>query len=230
MMRSTLVAIVLGLAATGPLWAQRQVDTGTHIAVPKRAEIPNERNADERGRIALRQYARCTVARSREETAAALLLDPGKDADALNKLASDECLQAGRMEFAPNVYRGALYGELYRLRAKQAGKRWTLPIQPLSLATPPASDATGSVRANFFLLDLAHCLYQAAPEAVREIIVEPTASEGQERAFASVIPVLGPCIPAGRTLTLNRITLESAFGEYLYRMPETPAPPASARP
>lgn len=204
------------LAATSsPVWPQKDVDTGSHIAVPSRAEIPEDRNKEDTSRIVMRDFARCTYSRYAKRAADAVMLEPGMEGAALSKISTSDCLDSGMIKFPASVMRGALFGELYR--QAQRDRSWTLPIQPLALDKVPTINDPQAVRTNFLMLYLAQCVYQAAPEQMRQVVLQPVVSKGQEEAFAAIIPLLGECLPQGMTLKLNRMTLESAFAEYLYR-------------
>lgn len=215
--RATLLSIgtMFLIGATTP---PTETDIGSRIRHPKRAQIPSTGHTkEEKGRIALHQFARCTFAKSPTKTLAALELLPGKDGRQLAALASDDCLSDGSMKFSSNLFRGALYGELYRQHEADRSRRWSYPITPLDFSTRPGPGASSSVEANFVMLGITDCLYAADPESVREIVLNEPTSHQQDAAFAKLIPQLGSCIPAGVKLVLTRTFIESAFGEYLYR-------------
>ncbi len=216
--RAFVFLTALAMAAVPcPVVAQSQVDTGSRIAIPKRAEIPETGTEGDQALIVMRQFARCTYAHNASGVAQAVMLEPGLDGEALNRLAIDDCLQYGTMKFSPALFRGALFGELYRRRSKGGGKPWTLPVEAFSVSALPTQAASHPVRTNFFMLYLADCVHKVAPAEVEAVVSQPAASPAQKRAFSTVIPLLGPCVFEGMTLKLNRMTLEHAFAEYLYR-------------
>jgi len=212
---SALIAGVLA-ASPGAAWAQRQIDTGSHIAVPTRAEIPEDRTKEDTSRIVMRDFARCTYAHYAKQVADGVMLEPGLEGAALSNISTSDCLDSGMIKFPAPVMRGALFGELYR-RHQQSTKPWALPVQALTLTEVPTINDSQSVRTNFLMLYLAQCIHQTAPEQMRQVVLQPVTSKGQEQAFAAIIPLLGDCLPQGMKVTLNRMTLESAFAEYLYR-------------
>lgn len=222
--RAIVILTTLATAATHcALVAQTQVDTGSHIAIPKRAKIPETGSEEDKDLIVMRQFARCTYARNATGVARAVMMEPGLDGEALNRLAADECLQYGTMKFSAALFRGALFGELYRRRSEDGGKPWALPAEAFSVNAVPPPTASLPLRTNFFMLYLADCVHKVAPAEVKAVVTEPAASPAQKRAFSVLIPLLGPCVPQGMTLKLNRMTLEHAFAEYLYRASPLPA-------
>lgn len=224
-MRLPYALIAAALCVTSSaVWAQKEIDTGSHISVPRRAEIPQDRNKEDTSRIVMRDFARCTYARYSKQVASAVMLEPGTEGAALSKISKSECLNSGTIKFAASVMRGALFGELFR-RREQASDVWTLPVTPLALSEVPKPTDPVEVRNNFLMLYLAQCIHQSAPEQMRQVVMQPVVSESQEQAFGTIIPLLGQCLPQGMTLKLNRMTLESAFAEYLYR---SQAPAATA--
>lgn len=211
---------VAGGLLSAPVHAQlpQQMETGSRIK-PIRMLNPaviKPKGVDKEGIAVMREFARCTYGRSATAVARAVALAPGEDAKALADLASGACLAGGQLRFDPRLFRGALYGELFRQR-ERAGKDWKLSAVAFDQSVAPPAESPFVARLNYFMLDLAACVYAESPIAVRNIVLHQFGSDEYDAAFANIIPRLGPCAPSGMTLKLNHMSLEHAFGEYLYR-------------
>lgn len=217
------VVLATAASASVALFAQTEQRTGSRVVVPSPAEIRERGTDEEKSLIVMREFAECTYRNGRRAVADALLLSPGDDVRALTKLATSQCLRSGKLRFAPKLFRGALFGELYRQRQSTGAGGWALPTQPLDLAVVPTSDKPFDARLNWVMLTIADCMHESHPDAVRASVLEPAVSPGYEAAFGTLLPNLGPCVPEGVTLKLNRMALEHAFGEYLYRTQSTSA-------
>jgi hypothetical protein len=225
---ATTALALVGLAAPAVAQSAYDKDTGTLISHPRRAEQADKKQSDdERGRDMMNQFARCIIDRSPEGVAAAIALAPGDDSSAFNRVASDECLDQGRMSFSPALLRGALFGELYRRQTKGVKNLSVkFPPQPLDWSAPPSPESNTRARTNYFMLWMSDCVEKTNGAEMRTIVGAPVGSSAQETAYAAVIPSLGPCVPAGQKLAISRAMLEAAFAEYLYRS-AVPAKPAA---
>ena len=214
----TFFAVMAGftLVAAGP--GPREAELGSLIARPKAVEIADHGyTAEQRGRVAMAQYARCIFGRTPRRVSENLRLPPADSMANVHKLATADCLVSGEMKFQSSQMRGYLFGEMYRFHEAMPPQNWTYPITPLDLTNTPPADAPREVRVNFMLLTMTHCLYLADPSVVRSIITNAPASPGQKAAYRILIPKLGPCVPKDMTFELSRSVIESTFGEYLYR-------------
>lgn len=216
-----LVTFVLLATNGAPAVAQSQSEkaTGSHIRRPKRAYIPDGTlTSVDKARVTQAEFARCTLDRHRQRVFAALALEPGYDGKALIAATPGDCLGEGSLRTDTVLLRGALFAELYRRRVSASEDDGLLfPVLPLDLSRQLPDDAPLELRSSQFLLLITDCVHEADPEAVRAVITSDVASAEQEKAFATVIPLLGPCVPTGQTLRLSKSMLEAAFGEYLYR-------------
>jgi hypothetical protein len=224
---SSLVVLLTAVTAASSVAAQHQSgSTGSRVSAPRPAIIRTKGNEEEQNLVIIRDFARCTYSTGPKRVAEALLLPPEGDPVALGELASSECLASGTLKFSSALFRGALFGELYRQRHERSGRTWSLPVEPLSRLTPPSPDASTDTRRHYLMLSVAECLDGEAPTAVRDVVLKPAGSAEQKAAFDAILPLLGTCVPQGVTLKLNRMSLEHAFGEYLYRAQVTSAPAA----
>ncbi|NML93658.1 hypothetical protein [Novosphingobium olei] len=206
---------------------------GSLLTHPKRARIDDLRMSDEeRPRYLLEEFSRCEVDRDKTRVAAALKLPRGQDSKALQLAAREDCLEYGALKFSDVLYRGTLFGELYRRQKGNHGDMTLLvPVVPLDWSAPPPPPSAGEdILSHYFLLWMTDCVAKRKPAAVEGVVLNSAGSKQQAAAFAEVIPELGPCVPQNQTLTLTRATLEAAFGEYLYRslVPAISAPAGKA--
>ena len=216
-----MLALVGMIAACPAAVAQRsmETDTGSMIAVPTRARIPEEGAMSEinRGREVMRQFAQCALSRNQAGAERALAMPiGGAYYQAINKLAVDECLSSGTIKFKAPAMRGALFAELYRRKYRAADPG--LVAEPVDFAANAGSDGVVQAALDTF----ADCVVRRDPADARAIVLRPIASKEQDKAFAAVYPHLGPCLAQGQQITLNKPTLENAFAEVLYREAATP--------
>ena len=232
-MRSSLALAMVGLSIASGAIAQKQTeaDTGTNIPIPRRARLPETPglSAADRRRIAMAEFARCTVDRQSGRVARLLAL-PAEDVNttALAAMADDECLASGMMRFKPMLLRGALFVEVYRRRS-EAGMRkvaWQLPVVPFDPNTQTTT-VDGDRNIQMGLLVLAQCVAEHDPVDAKAVVMARTASPAQNAAFAALAPNISQCLPSGQKLTLGKIILEGALGEVLYRGVVPSARPAS---
>jgi len=212
-----LSAAVLPAAVLGQ--SVSESDTGSRLLHPAPADIPNSgASAAIVARIVTRNFARCEVDKEPRKVLAALSSPVGSDEEALKRSVSSDCLRAGMLRMPNSIYRGALFGELYR-RNQKTTANVTAAFPPVALDWTTQSDvnAPTEVRAHHFLMWMADCLYEAAPEAMRTIVLEQPDSKASAAAFTEVGAHLGVCIPADQKLSLSRAVLEGLFSEYLYR-------------
>ncbi|MCU6452539.1 hypothetical protein LPN01_00435 [Sphingomonas sp. A2-49] len=214
---------MLGLSIGSPAVAQKQteMDTGSNIPIPRRARIAEGAGLSDidRGRIAMAEFARCTVDRQSARVTGIAARPADKiDGPSLARLADDECLSSGELRFKPLLLRGALFVELYRRRNDARARKvaWQMPAVPFDpvVKTDPA-DATLSVQ--MALLAFAQCVVTRDPATASAVVMGPTASKTQNAAFAVLAPKLGSCLYDGQKITLSKLILEGALGEVLYR-------------
>ena len=187
-----------------------------------------EANASDvdRGRVAMRQFAQCVLSRNPAGAERALAMPiGGAYYQAINKLAVDECLSGGTMKFKAPAMRGALFAEMYRRKYRAADPG--LVAEPVDFAAATGSDGNGMVQAA--MDSFADCVVRRDPADARAILLRSTASKEQDKAFAAVYPHLGPCLAQGQQLTLNKVALENAFAEVLYREAATPGTGAAEK-
>lgn len=221
-MRPSILALI-GLVLVSPANAQRQTeaDTGSNIPIPRRARLPEKpgQSAADRGRIAMAEFARCTVDRRAPGVVKMLSLPAAKVVPAsFASLADDECLASGQMSFKPMLLRGALFVELYRRRnaAMSRNVAWQMPVVPFDAkASIEPTAETPAVQIG--LLAFAACVARRDPVNAKAIVIGPTVSKAQDAAFTAIAPNLGPCLFADQKITLGKIFLEGALGEVLYR-------------
>lgn len=228
------LALLLGLSMlASPVAAQKQteMETGSLIGIPRRARIADGSgiSAVDRGRMAMAEFARCTV--DRRSSGVAKMLTLPADAVASNTmaaLADDECLASGQLKFKPILLRGALFVELYRRRIDGDRRNvvWRMPV----VAFDPAKkveDASGNAAVQVALLTLAQCVVERDAAGAKAVVLSPTSSKAQDAAFVALTPKIGSCLYAGQKLALSKMVLEGALGEVLYRGAVPTARPAS---
>ena len=208
------VAAVM-LVGAGP--RSREAEIGSLITRSAPVDIADHGyTPEQRGRVAMAQYAHCKFGRTPRRVSDSLQLPILESLANVNRLATDDCLVSGELTFQSSQMRGYLFGEMYRLHKGMPPQNWKYQITPLDLAKLPAEDASRDVRVNFMLLTMTNCLHKTDPALVGEIVLLAPASIKQKAAYRTLIPKLSACVPKGMTFELSRSAIESAFGEYLY--------------
>ncbi|MFD1036250.1 hypothetical protein ACFQ15_16565 [Sphingomonas hankookensis] len=232
-MKLALIMAALVVPVASPALAQRQVemDTGSSIAVPRRARISDAPGLSDqvRARKALADFARCTVDRKAQQMSGILAQPADKLSDTqFSKVADDECLMSGQMRMKPIMMRGAIFVELYRRRdqAERRGSAWSLPTVTFDVRAP-VDPANTEFALQAGLLSFASCVVGRDPSAAKAVVLGPTASKEQDAAFAALAPHLGKCLPSGQNIKLGKPILEGALGEVLYRGTVPVASPVS---
>lgn len=212
--------VTLGLAQCALAQKRVETDTGTRIPVPLRARVPDVIGpaTASQARVVMAEFSRCTVDRKIAVLSKLLSLPANRIESARwGPLAEDDCMADGTLRFKAMTMRGAVFGELYRRRqdALQHGKPWSLPVVPVVYTERIDPDDTNPV--NTALVMFAACVIDRAPDKARAVLASPSASTAQDAAITALGPDLGPCLPQGRTITLNKSIIEGALGEALYR-------------
>lgn len=211
--------LVSALLFGSPAIAQQDIPLGSRIGRPSAARIPDHVGMSDatRGRIALTQFARCTLERNPRGVQAALTLpDDGAWATSLQRLASPECLDAGEMTFSSALLRGALFVEIWKQMAARDRRPAALTFQPIDL-TMAGSAGLGTVGQRLALLSVANCVVTADRVAASDLIAMPTGSARQAAAYLAINPLLGPCLPQGATFRFSKSVIEGALAEVLVR-------------
>ena len=204
--------------------SQTEMETGSNIPIPKRARIPDDVKGDaNRGRIVAAEFARCTIARNPNGVARAIDLPPVSAGNALAALATSECLDSGQITIPRRLMRGAIFVELYRVRA----------AKKVDIAVPRPLDLSNAIlpefqqdRMQYALLYLGDCVIKRDVQDARDVVLLPTASKAQDASFKKLIPNLGPCLMQGQKVAFSKPIIEGVLAEVLYRGTVEPAPVA----
>lgn len=222
-MNNALAAIILLAGVSTPAVAQRatEMETGSHIGVPRRARIPESGNLNDadRGRIVMAELARCTLDREYKDVEHALAMPAGQNfACAIAGLPTNECLNSGEVRFQAVAIRGPLFTEMYRRRAaeEQAGRSWGPSLQKISLAEPAgALDDDG--KTYLALMAFGDCVMSKDPAAARRVVLAPTASAAEDQEIRAMMPNFSTCLPQGTTLRFGNQVIGGTLAEVLYR-------------
>jgi hypothetical protein len=221
------VRLLLGImlaVSSGPGFAQRKMETQNLFQVPKSAVISDDKGQSiaNRGRVAMAQFARCVVDRRPAQLERVLRMPIGSQyRSQMNSLATDQCLGNGEMSFQTILFRGALFGELWRRRvlADRSGQKWGPVLDPIDLTLPLAPNTPDDAKLHFALQLFADCVVKRDRAAASDVVLLPIASKEQNEGYARLAPALGPCIPQGKQITFSKPALEGVLAEVLYRSP-----------
>ena len=207
-------------------WHEYTTQSSIGVTPPKNPKFDRVLT-EARAREIMAEFAKCEVDVSPKRIAAAIVLPAGNDHEELDgslkpmcmeKVHYDDYYQDFALKMSDELYRGALFAELYRRHESAAASgTWGFPIPSLALGGPPLLTAPGEASTNFVMLVLSACLAKRKPDEIRAVVMEPESSDKQNAAFAALVPELGGCVPQGKTIKLTRAVLEAGIGEYLYR-------------
>jgi hypothetical protein len=148
-------------------------------------------------------------------------LPPGSRAE--RKLLRD--LQAGCIGGAyfvdaqKQLQRGAIIEVVLRLgdNSRPDGRRmrWVAPFSALGASEVAALDQQG--RSALGALDLAQCVYAAAPDKVSALLKTMPTYAPEQKAFTQLSPDLGPCLRDGARITFSLAQLRGFLAEAMYR-------------
>jgi hypothetical protein len=168
----------------------------------------------------LHRQASCIVYRG-SKASQIVAVPPGSQAE--RKLLRD--LQAGCIGGAyfvdaeRQLRRGAIIEEVLRLgdnnRSDGRRMRWVAPFAALGASEVAALDQQG--RSAFAALDLAQCVYAAAPDKVRALLRTAPTYAPEQKAFGELSPLLGPCLQDGAQITISLPLLRGSLAEAMYR-------------
>lgn len=232
-MRAAFAIGLLGftIAASAEAQTKTEAETGSLIGVPRRARIADDPgiSAADRGRLAMAEFARCTVDRRSVQVAkVATLSAQTLNGRSIAPLADDECLASGSMAFKPILLRGALFVELYgrRTDALARGQVWRLQSKPFDQAVE-FDKSDGDLTVQMGLLTFSECVVGRDPAGAKAVVSAPTVSKAEDAGFGALRPSLGRCYPAGSSISLSKPILKGALAEILYRGTVKPVPSAS---
>jgi len=173
----------------------------------------------------LSEFARCVADRSPARVTSALSLPISiAYSRAMKNMASDECLSSGMMHFNIQLFRGALFSELWRRRvaAERKGRPWG-PVLPPFDVNSPDEETYAEAQQQRELLSFGDCVVKRDRTDASDILTLPIASREQRDAYRRLIPHLDPCVSQGTQITFSKPILEGALAEALYRgSPEKP--------
>ncbi|HEU0134042.1 MAG TPA: hypothetical protein VFR28_04395 [Allosphingosinicella sp.] len=168
----------------------------------------------------LHRQAACMVLLA-PEASGIVALAPGSRAE--RKLLRD--LQAGCVpafnfvDAQRPLQRGAIVEQVLRLgdghRRDGRRLRWVAPFPPRDSAQIAALDP--QARWALGALDLAQCVYAAAPDEVSALLRTVPAEAAERKAFARLSPILGPCLPDGARIAFSVPQLRGSLAEATYR-------------
>lgn len=216
-------ALALIVFSASPALAQREQQTGSRFTVPKPARDPEDPSlsVSERGRVTLALYAACILERDAAKAKRALQMPYGAESDkAISRLAVNDCLRSGMLQFQGVSLRGALYNELYRREFGTNVPRAESVAFDFGQSAPNLDkDVAGRIG----LLMFGDCVLRASPAMAHAFVVAHAAGSAEDAAFVQIEPELGPCLPQGQQIALNRLTLKGVLSEVLYRRATAPA-------
>lgn len=167
-------------------------------------------------RQVLNSFARC-LARTRADAASAVLALPTATREQMIAAAGmlsgrDDCSPAGEFELELGGL-GLLGGLAEGLLAAQPQER---NVATLASWSDEAIERT-SLRPRNDNEDMALCVLRRAPQETHSLLSSAPDSGGEQQALRALVPHLGPCAPAGATLTFDKPTVRAQLAIAAYR-------------
>ena len=204
--------------------AQREIETGHLTSSAKPADIQEQTDihssnmsAADRARATVIAYAQCLVERDRRNVERGVALFPGStlEISALSKLAVDDCLRDGTLQFTGPLLRGALFIALYRRDYGRAVPE--LKPDPVDFTLgAPAIPERGSDQ-QIGLRTFADCVVRADPVNARVVVIASVAGSRETQGYIALRPRFNACMPQGVSLTFSKSVLSGLIAEALYR-------------
>jgi hypothetical protein len=157
-------------------------------------------------------YARCVVAKE-PQRAEALVAANEADEKALRTFAREQrgCLPAGRLAFAPIIFRGDMAEAVLVRRG----------IGAEALANAAAAPAPAAQ-------DMGACVVRGRPADVSALLATKPTSKAENDALAKLAPGLGDCMEKDRTMVTNGVGLRAMLAVGAYRVAMNIPAPAPA--
>ncbi len=183
------------------------------------AEIPTDRalSDEDRARIALNAYAQCLVRYDRRqvEHALAASVASAPSQAAMRGVAYDGCLFEGMLAIPVPVFRGALFGALYR--RDYGPTSGGIGPRPLDFSQDGADVGEADGRRYVGLHRFADCVMRGAPSDVRTALFATPASTTEATTLSGLSPAMSNCVVAGLKLSFTRTMLIGLLAEVAYR-------------
>jgi hypothetical protein len=232
------VSCCMGVLSTSASAQENPYGGGTRL--PQRPETI-DRGVHET-RIALQQFARCTVKNRAEAVKKYLLDDVGQQeiAKLREKALDASCLQG---EIGPDDVELRLSGlSLQGALAEQMMAKQGLLSQPIDISTvapldhSPLDAATlhdfdaasrQMIEAEDYLFRFGECVVRSNVNDSLALLKSQPESAEETAAFTRLMPAFGGCVERNRTITGDKIGLRAAIAYNYYRLAEAPRAPNS---
>ncbi|THD35192.1 MAG: hypothetical protein E7773_12120 [Sphingomonas sp.] len=177
------------------------------------AAMPSDRplSDNDKAREMLNQYGYCVVMQHLGGVQRALALGDDAATDgALRKLATDDCLFAGKLRMSPPLFRGAIYRAMYVREFGYLSQGARAAVIPANGQPGEEVDAAPSIT-------FGGCVAKLAPAAARDLVMATPASRNEDAALATLRPTLADCLPPKQQVRLTRWGLQATVAEALYK-------------
>lgn len=220
-------AMVGAALLAGVVQAQDEPETGSRLVKRKDVAIPHsQREAAQ----AAQRLAGCIYLK--QGSAVRAVLDTRDSAEAVKRLGQLDnrgtCLNLNMVADGSIAQRASMPVDIYRGALAEA-----VLLKDRIADSLTANEREPSYKADWFAATTRHpavdemalCIAETNPAAVRALISTPAQSDEESRAFSSVAPLLGPCLTVGANLNANKQAIRAALAEALYQRAVAPAAP-----
>jgi hypothetical protein len=175
-------------------------------------------------RITVEKYSACFYSQASSQIRALLDEPVGGPSDSFkwSRLSNSDCMPTTavgmQVRFQPNVIRGSIYEVMFfRDFAKAPPVSSFEGVAPIAYPrmVPPSSS---SAQAYVVETDIGDCVVRAAPAASHTLITTKLGTDAERSAINALVPVIGPCTPAGAQLKFSLSIIRGMIAESLYRL------------
>ena len=170
-------------------------------------------------------FAKCSV--DRHSVSSRELLDSYTDDkagwDAANAFAQkhSRCLVPGdKLTMDDSLFIGALAGAYFFKKYKDKPLPDYSQLEPLIDEQELKQKADVKTVQRLLFLAFGDCVFRNRSNEVRQLLSTRPASDDERKAFDTITPILGYCLPVeeGGQIKFSRISLRSIFGEVAYKV------------
>jgi hypothetical protein len=191
---------------------------GTHNTRP--ATIPDEDFVTVRK--AAHRFGICAAARHQKlaEQAVEHPFGPGLT-DALRKVATNDCLRDGALDFSPVLLRSELFEALYAIKFGRGPSRDLSSANPIDFAKWYPQPLTQYAANLMDFVKLGACASRQKQVTAWKLVMSEPGSGAEVEAISELQSVLPGCLPKGQTFKVTIDMLRGGVAEALYRLSES---------
>jgi hypothetical protein len=141
-----------------------------------------------------------------------------------DRVATNECLDEGRLQFTEQLLRGAVFIAMYK--RDFANSEPTLSPVPIDFAAEAKGAPEAIANSYIGSRQFAECVVREAPVASRKATLSIVGSPEEAAVYNELKPALSKCITQGAQVEMTKSALSKLIAEVLYRLSAIGTPKA----